>query len=90
LEVGVTVHYLETRESSTKPLPHKRKTVEIVAALRAGTPMTAADLEAACEVSESNVMSTIKLLREHGLVRFAGWGKRAANGGHHPARWEWV
>ena len=81
----VTVHYLETRESSSKPLPHKRKTVEIIATLRSGMPMTAAELESACEVSEANVMSTLKLLREHGLVRFAGWGKRAANGGHHPA-----
>ena len=30
-------------------MPHKRKTVEIIAALRAGTPMTAAELETACE-----------------------------------------
>ena len=86
----MTVHYLETREPLTKPLPHKRNTVEIVAALRAGMPMTAAELETACEVSESNVMSTLKLLQEHGLVRFAGWGRRTANGGHFPARWKWV
>lgn len=86
----MTVHYLETREQLTKPSPHKRKMVEIIAALRTGTPMTAAELEATCEVSECNVMSTLKLLREHGLVRFAGWGKRAANGGHYPATWEWV
>lgn len=86
----MTVHYLKTRNPFTKPSPHKRKMVEIIAALRTGAAMTAAELEAACEVSESNVMSTLKLLREHGLVRFAGWGKRAANGGHFPATWEWV
>ncbi len=79
---------MRTRRVDTAP--HKRKTVEIIAALRTGSPMTASQLRAKCNVAECNVISTLKLLRDYGLIRFAGWGPRSPTGGMYPATWEWV
>jgi len=86
----MTVHILKTKEKPVFPHPHKRKVVEIIAMLKRGQALSATDLEEHCDVSSANVMTTLRLLEEYGLICFAGWGERRANGGHFPATWRWV
>lgn len=85
----MTVHLLET--TAPKPAtPHKRKVVELVAMLKRGHPMSASELAQHCDMHPSNVASTLDLLLEYDLVRFAGKGAQPASGGHRPATWRWV
>lgn len=84
------IHRLDDSEPRKCRFPHKRKTVEMIAELKRSKRATATEIAERCDVASANVMNTLRLLEEYGLVRFAGWGERRANGGHFPATWEWV
>jgi len=85
----MTVHLI--RASEPKPsMPTKRKVVEVIALLKPGHAMSASEIAAHCDITPYNVASTLELLAEYDLIRFAGKGRRAVGGGHQPATWRWV
>ncbi len=85
----MTVHLIEPPEAP-KPHRHKRKIVEVIATLKANQAVSASEIADACEMHPSNVSTTLDLLLEYELVRYAGKGPQSKNGGHRPALWEWV
>lgn len=70
--------------------PHKRKVIEVIALLKRGHALSAREISHHCDIHPSNAASTLDLLLEYGLIRFAGKGPRAVGGGHQPATWRWI